>query len=78
MAAQMNQLLIVEKHPELLTEGPIKLQTCLSTTWKLPSGIIVAKMNKHMAKYMSGEQKRIGRNTRGAKHQLLTTRPPVI
>lgn len=26
MAAQMNQLLIVEKHPELLTEGPIKLQ----------------------------------------------------
>ncbi|CAK6965215.1 hypothetical protein D4764_06G0014290 [Scomber scombrus] len=48
--------------------------TCLCTTWKFLSGIIVAKMNRHMAQYMSWAQKGIGSNTRGAKHQLLVNR----
>ncbi len=48
--------------------------TCLSTTWKLLSGIIAAKMSRHVAQYMSRAQKGIGSNTRGAKHQLLVDR----
>ncbi|KAK1785740.1 hypothetical protein P4O66_003100 [Electrophorus voltai] len=47
------------------------LITGLCTTWKPLSGIIVAKMSKHMAQYMSRAQKGIGKNTREAKHQLL-------
>ncbi|XP_076733794.1 uncharacterized protein LOC143414044 [Maylandia zebra] len=90
LAAQMNQLLVNERHPEWLTEGrtvlipkdpkkgPVPSNyrpiTCLSTTWKLLSGIISAKMNRHMGQYMSGTQKGIGKNTRGAKHQLLVDR----
>uniref|UniRef100_A0A669EZW7 Reverse transcriptase domain-containing protein n=1 Tax=Oreochromis niloticus TaxID=8128 RepID=A0A669EZW7_ORENI len=90
LAAQMNQLLVNERHPEWLTEGrtvlipkdpkkgPVPSNyrpiTCLSTTWKLLSGIISAKMNRHMGQYMSGAQKGIGKNTRGAKHQLLVDR----
>ncbi|KAL4008504.1 hypothetical protein ACER0C_002356 [Sarotherodon galilaeus] len=90
LAAQMNQLLVNERHPEWLTEGrtvlipkdpkkgPVPSNyrpiTCLSTTWKLLSGIILAKMNRHMGQYMSGAQKGIGKNTRGAKHQLLVDR----
>ncbi|XP_078020835.1 uncharacterized protein LOC144459905 [Epinephelus lanceolatus] len=48
--------------------------TCLCTTWKLLSGIIAAKMNRHMAQKMSKVQKGIGSNTRGAEHQLLVHR----
>ncbi|KAL3972560.1 male germ cell-associated kinase [Sarotherodon galilaeus] len=67
LAAQMNQLLVDERHPEWLTEGQTVLIlkdpkkgpvpsnyrpiTCLSTTWKLLSGIIAAKMNGHMELY---------------------------
>ncbi|XP_055364306.1 uncharacterized protein LOC129604011 [Betta splendens] len=43
--------------------------TCLSTTWKLMSGIIAAKISGHMGQYMSEAQKGIGKDTRGAKHQ---------
>ncbi|TWW73235.1 hypothetical protein D4764_15G0006290 [Takifugu flavidus] len=48
--------------------------TCLSTTWKLLSGIIAAKISRHMDPYMSRAQKGRGNNTRGAKHQLLVDR----
>ncbi|TWW59283.1 hypothetical protein D4764_06G0008130 [Takifugu flavidus] len=64
LAAQMNQLLTSGDHPEWLTQGPTVLImkdpqkgtilsnywpiTCLSTTWKLLSGIIVAKISRHM------------------------------
>ena len=84
------QLLMDEIHPEWLTEGqtvlilkdpqkgtvPSNYQpiTCLCTTWKLLSGIIVAKMSRHMAPYMSEAQKGIRRDTRGAKHQLFLDR----
>ncbi len=90
LAAQMNQLLRDGTHPDWLTQGrtvlilkdpqkgPIPSNyrpiTCLCTTWKALSGIIAAKMSKHVAQYMSGAQKGIGSNTRGAKHQLLVDR----
>ncbi|XP_078026439.1 uncharacterized protein LOC144464171 [Epinephelus lanceolatus] len=48
--------------------------TCLSTAWKFLSGIIAAKITRHMGQYMSKAQKGIGSNTRGAKHQLLIDR----
>ena len=48
--------------------------TYLCTTWKLLSGNIVKKMNRHMVQDMSRAQKGIGSNTRGAKHQLLVNR----
>ncbi|TWW59899.1 hypothetical protein D4764_06G0014290 [Takifugu flavidus] len=86
----MNQLLTSGDHPEWLTQGrtvlimkdpqkgtiPSNYQpiTCLSTTWKLLSGIIAAKISRHMDQYMSRAQKGIGNNTRGAKHQLLVHR----
>ncbi|XP_032426375.1 uncharacterized protein LOC116724756 [Xiphophorus hellerii] len=79
LADQMNQLLQSGTHPEWLTEGlTILIQkdpskgpvppnyrpiTCLSTTWKLMSGIIAAKISKHMDKYMSTAQKGIGVNS---------------
>lgn len=90
LAAQMNQLLRDGTHPEWLTQGRTILIlkdpskgavpsnyrpiTCLSTTWKLMSGIIAAKISGHMNQYMSAAQKGIGKNTRGAKHQLLVDR----
>ncbi|XP_051918902.1 uncharacterized protein LOC127599192 [Hippocampus zosterae] len=90
LAAQMNQLLRDGTHPGWLTEGrtilimkdpskgavPSNYRTiiCLSTTWKLMSGIIAAKIIGHMDQYMSEAQKGIGRDTRGAKHQLLVDR----
>ncbi|TKS65715.1 R2DM Retrovirus-related Pol polyprotein from type II retrotransposable element [Collichthys lucidus] len=83
----MNQLLRDGTHPEWLTQGravlimkdpekePIQSNyrpiTCLCTTWKALSGIIAAKMSKHVAQYMSKAPKGIGSNTRGVKHQLL-------
>ncbi len=90
LAVQMNQLLVDGTHPEWLTQGRTILImkdpqkgtipsnyrpiTCLCTTWKLLSGIIAAKMSRHMAQYMHRAQKGIGSNTRGAKHQLLVDR----
>ncbi len=46
--------------------------TCLCATWKLLSGILAAKMNMHMAQYMSRAQK--GSNTRGVEHQSMANR----
>uniref|UniRef100_A0A3B3HMT5 Carbohydrate sulfotransferase n=1 Tax=Oryzias latipes TaxID=8090 RepID=A0A3B3HMT5_ORYLA len=93
LAAQMNQLLKEVTHPEWLTEGrTILIQkdpskgavpsnyrpiTCFSTTWKLMPGIIATKINRHMDQYMSNTQKGIGRDSRGAKHQLLIDRTVV-
>ena len=51
-----------------------QLRTCLSTTWKLLSGIIAAKVRRHMDQYISRAQKRIGSNTREAKNPLLADR----
>ena len=48
--------------------------TCLSTTWKVLSGIIAAKLQVHRTGYMSTAQKDTGKNTRGSKHQLLLDR----
>ena len=47
--------------------------TRLYITWKLLSGIIAAKMSRHLAQY-SRAQKGAGSDTRGAKHQLLLDR----
>ena len=59
-------------------KGPIPSNyrqiTRLCTTWKALSGIIVAKMSKHVAQYMSKAQKGIGSNTRGTKQRLLVDR----
>lgn len=90
LEAQRNQLLTEWTHLEWLTKGWTILTlkdtqkgaiqtnyrpiTCLFITWKLLSGIIVARIGRHMAQFMSGSQKRIGRNTRGGKHQLLVDR----
>lgn len=90
LEAQRNQLLTEWTHLEWLTKGwtilTLKdtqkgaIQTnyrpinCLFITWKLLSGIIVARIGRHMAQFMSGSPKRIGRNTRGGKHQLLVDR----
>ena len=87
MAQQMECLISQGEHPEWLTkgrtvlvmkdpsQGPIPKNyrpiTCLSTTWKLLSGVIAGKLEEHMGTHMSSAQKGIGRNTRGAKHQLL-------
>ncbi|GLD56394.1 uncharacterized protein AKAME5_000874400 [Lates japonicus] len=77
-------------HPEWSTQGPRILIikdplrgavpsnyrpiTCICITWKLLSGIIVAKMNRHMAQYVSRAHKGIYSNTREARHQLLVNR----
>ncbi|CAK6977002.1 ras-related protein Rab-7L1-like [Scomber scombrus] len=90
LAAQTNQLLMDGMHQDWLTQGPTVLImkdpqkgtipsnyqpiTFLCTTWKLLSGIIAAKMNRHMAQYMSWAQKGISSNTKGAKHKLLVDR----
>lgn len=73
LAPQMNQLLMDATHKEQLTEGrafpspmdpqrrlvPSNYQICfLTTTLRLPSGIIVAKVNRLMARYMSGATER--------------------
>lgn len=45
-------------------------------TWKLQSGIKAAKLllSEHMDEHMNKAQKGIGKNTRGAKHQLFLYR----
>ena len=45
--------------------------TCLSSTWKLLLEGIADQLEDHMCLHMTSAQKGIGRNTRGAKHQLL-------
>ena len=56
-------------------QGPIPSSyrpiTCLSTTWKLLSGILADKIGVHMDGYMHKAQRSIGRESRGSKHQLL-------
>ncbi|XP_067940653.1 uncharacterized protein [Watersipora subatra] len=46
----------------------------LPTNWKLLSGLVADQLEKHVSHYMTSAQKGIGRNTRGAKHQLLVDR----
>lgn len=48
----------------------------LSTTSKLLSRITLVKINRHMDQCMSEALKGMGRNPRGAKHQLLRDRRP--
>lgn len=60
-----------------IQDNPIHLLTCLSTTKKLLSDIIAAKMSRRMGQYISGAQKGISKDTRGANHQLLTDRADV-
>ena len=48
--------------------GPI---ICLSTTWKLLSGVLADKVKVHMNEYMHKAQRGIGGRSRGSKHQLL-------
>ena len=90
LATQMNRLLASGSQPDWLTSGRTVLImkdphkgttpsnyrsiTCLSTTWKVVSGITAAKLHVHMTRYMSSAQKGIGKNTRGSKHQLLIDR----
>lgn len=90
LVAQMNQLLKNGTHPEWLTEGRTFLIMknhqkgtipsnyrpiiCLSPREKPLSGIIVAKISRHMDQYMIAAQKSIGKDTRGAKHQLVVDR----
>ena len=45
--------------------------TCLSTTWKLRSGIVADKIGVHMDVYMHKAQGGIGGGSRGSKHHLL-------
>ena len=88
---------IRETHPEWLTQdwtvfimkdsqqGAIPSNsrpiTSLSTTWKLLSGIIVAKVSRHMYQhmyqYMSRARLKICNISRGTKHQLLADRAAV-
>ena len=44
---------------------------CLSTTWKLLSGVLADKVKVHMDEYMHKAQRGIGGRSRGSKHQLL-------
>ena len=85
LAAQMNQLLRSGTHPKWLTQGqtvlimkdlqretiPSSYQTitCLSTTWKLLSSIIAAKVSRHMDQYLSRSRKGIS-----SKNWLLVDR----
>ena len=45
--------------------------TCLSTIWKLLSGILADKTGVHMNLYMHKDLKGIGGENRGLKHQML-------
>ena len=87
LACQMEKLVAEGDHPSWLTQGRTVLVmkdpqqgsipsnyrpiTCLSTTWKLLSGIIADKIQDHMDGYMHQAQKGIGGGSRGSKHQLL-------
>ena len=44
--------------------------TCLCMTWKCLSGIIATKVSRHVAVYMSRDQKGVSSNPSGAKHQV--------
>ena len=48
--------------------------TCLCTTWKLLSGIIVAWMGRDVTQYTGRAQKGVDGDTRGTKHQLMGDR----
>ena len=86
LACQMEKLR-TEDHPSWLIQGrtvlvmkdpqqgpmPINYRpiTCLSTNWKLLSGILADKIGIHMDQYMHKAQRGIGGGSRGSKHQLL-------
>jgi len=90
LAWQMERLITTGDHPSWLTLGRTVLImknpdqgavpknyrpiTCLSTTWKLLSGIIADKIQEHVCEYMHTAQKGIGVGSRGSKHQLLIDR----
>ena len=87
LACQMEKLVTEGDHPSWLTQGrtvlvmkdpqqgPIPSNyrpiTCLSTTWKLLSGILADKIGVHMDEYMHKAQRGMGGGSRGSKHQLL-------
>lgn len=87
LAQQMDNMIADGDHPEWLTQGRTVLImkdsskgaipsnyrpiTCLSTTWKLLSGILADKIQDHMGSQMHNAQKGIGGGSRGSKHQLL-------
>ena len=87
LAWQMEKLITTGDHPSWLTlgrtvlimkdpdQGPVPKNyrpiTCLSTTWKLLSGIIADKIQEHVCEYMHTAQRGIGSGSRGSKHQLL-------
>lgn len=67
-------------HPGWLTQGwmfliPKDLQnramSCLTTTWKLLSGIAAARKSGHKAQYMSRAQKGISEDSRAEKQLLV-------
>lgn len=74
-----DQAILISKDPQ---KGAISSTycptTCLSITWKVLSGIIAANMNGHMDHYISGAQKEISRNTRGAWSQPRSDGWPLI
>lgn len=81
LAAQIRDLLTAGTHPLLANTGqnnphkhtvssnycPI---TCLATTGKILSGIIISKLSEDM----STAQNSIGNNTRGSKQKLMVDR----
>ena len=83
----MEKLVTEGDHPRWLTQGrtvlvmkdpqqgPIPSNyrpiTCVSTTWKLLSGILADKIRVYMNAYMHKAQRGIGGKSKGPKHQLL-------
>ena len=87
LACHMEKLATEGDHPSWLTQsrtvlvikdpqqGPISNNyrpiPCLSTTWKLLSGILADKIGVNIDGYMHKVQRGIGGGSRGSKHQLL-------
>ena len=63
-----------DPHREGTASSNYRPIACHFTTWTVLSGVIPAKLQVHMIRYMSTAQKRIGNNTRGSQHQLLIDR----
>ena len=77
----MGKLVAEGDHPNWLTQGRTILAikdpqqgkilsnygpiTCLSTTWKLLSGVLADKVEVHIDGYMHKAQRGIGRGSRG-------------
>ena len=83
----MEKLVNEEDHPSWLTHGRTALVmkgpqqrsmpsnygsiTCLSTTWKLLSGILVVKIGVHISGYMHKAQKGIGGGSKVSRHSWI-------